>query len=84
MSSQVLCRHAVRPLFRGAALCLFLAVPGCADEGEGQDGDGMQTESDGDATQSDGARDEDSGGAEAMGDSSIRGTFVFLDGTEAE
>lgn len=79
MLPQLLRCRAVAPLGRRFALCTFLVAPGCAGEENSEDGVEAGTEGETGASES-----QDSGGPEAIGDDSIRGTFVFRDGSEAE
>lgn len=78
MPSQLLRYPTVAPVCCRFALFAFLVVPACADNGNSADELETGTED-----EEGGEGDPDLGGPAAIGDDSIRGTFVFRDGTAA-
>lgn len=84
MSRQLLTKSRFTTVPRCFALSLFLAATACSDDAGGSE-DAEETGSGEGSGASDGTGDPgSSGGAATMGEGSIRGTFVFRDGTEVE
>lgn len=62
-------------------MCALFVAPGCADSGDSDEVSASGSEG---GDNPGGSGEQDSGGSESTGDSSIRGTFVFRDGTEQD
>lgn len=80
MSRQLLTKSHLTTFTRWCGLSLLLATTACSEDAGGSEDPGEAGSGDGSGTGDPGS----SGGATTMGEGSIRGTFVFRDGTEVE